>query len=131
MHMYMYELQTNSVDVFAILYTLNIAYKYNVCIFLYTCMFYRIMIMVSPQYVSYLYVELRSGLYLRMKCFSFSFLSITLSVFILKKGKIKYFGSAFEQVAICPLTGIILKFSCLMCWLCSVTRFLRLLVSPM
>ena len=63
-------------------------------------MFYRIMIMVSPQYVSYLYVELRSGLYLRMKCFSFSFLSITLSVFILKKGKIKYFGSAFEQVAI-------------------------------
>ena len=94
-------------------------------------MFYRIMIMVSPQYVSYLHVELRSGLYLRMKCFSFSFLSITLSVFILKKGKIKYFGSAFEQVAICPLTGIILKFSCLMCWLCSVTRFLRLLVSPM
>ena len=86
--------------------------------------------LASPLYA--FCIEFRSGLNLLIKCFSFSFLAIILSEFILKlkKGNIKYLGSLSEQVAICPLTGIIWRFSCLMCWLCSVVRFLKLFVSP-
>ena len=84
--------------------------------------------LTSPLYA--FYIELRSGLNLLIKCFSFSFLAIILSELILKKGNIKYLGSLSEQVAMFPLTGNIRRFSCLMCWLCSVVRFLKLVVSP-
>ena len=50
-------------------------------------------------------IELRSGLNLLIKCFSFSFLSIILSEFILKKGNIKYLGSLSEQVAMGHIQG--------------------------
>ena len=84
--------------------------------------------LTSPLYA--FCIELRSGLNLLIKCFSFSFLAIILSELILKKGNIKYLESLSDQVAMCPLTGIIRRFSCLMCWLCSVVRFLKLVVSP-
>ena len=46
--------------------------------------------LASPLYA--FCIELRSGLNLLIKCFSFSFLAIILSEFILKKGKHKIFG---------------------------------------
>ena len=77
------------------------------------------------------YITFSVGLNVFIKNFSFSFRLTVLFIFSLKNGKIKYFGFSLEQLSICPLSGIILSELSRICWLWTITRFLKLFVSPL
>ena len=77
------------------------------------------------------YITFSFGLNVFIKNFSFSFRLTVLFLFSLKNGNIKYFGFSLEHLSICPVSGIILFELSRICWLWTITRFLKLFVSPM
>ena len=66
------------------------------------------------------------GLNILIKHFSFARRYVGLSVYILQKGKMTYFGfNVFAQLSICSLTLSILVLGSRIYWLCTVTLVLK------